>query len=64
MNHTIQPDTLKKVSNCYYKSSEGYYMYENYKWIFMPFEKSLDSDQLKNILLLLEYLNDNTKHNR
>jgi hypothetical protein len=64
MNRLFQPNTLEKISDSYYKSSEGYYMYENYKWIFMPFEKSLDSDQLKNILLLLEYLNDNTKYNR
>lgn len=59
-----QPNNLEKLSNLHYKSSEGYYMYEDIQWVFIPFEKSFNIDQLNNILHILQNLNDNKKHNR
>ncbi len=64
MTHIIQPENLEKLSNFHYKSSEGYYMYEDFQWVFIPFEKSFNIDRLKTILHILQNLNDNKKLDR
>lgn len=55
---------LQKLSKLHYKSSEGYYIYEDFEWVFIPFEKSFNIDKLNNILSILQNLNDNQKHDR
>lgn len=55
---------LEKVSNTQYKGEEGYYIYENYQWVFVPIEKSLDINKLTLSLGILQNLNDHKKCNR
>lgn len=59
-----KPNSLEKISNFHYKSLEGYYIYEDFEWVFVPFEKSFNIDKLNIILNILQNLNDNQKHDR
>lgn len=47
---------LKKMSEIHYLSNEGYYLF-NEKWIFIPFEKQFDENQLLEIAETLKFLN-------
>jgi hypothetical protein len=49
---------LEKMSDNFYKSNHGYYLNENKKWTFVPFEKQLDKEQLLEIIKILECLNE------
>ena len=50
---------LELVSNIHYKSEYGYFLNKsNNHWVFLPFEKELDSDILLGIMDTLKNLNE------
>lgn len=48
---------LTKGSEFHYYSEDGYYLLENYRWTFVPFEKPFTSKVLIDIATTLHFLN-------
>jgi len=49
---------LEKLSEFHYKCQKGYFMNEDGKWVFFPFEKSFSESELLDIADTLRILNE------
>jgi hypothetical protein len=54
MNH----HSLEKISDKIYKSIEGYFIYKDNEWSFLPLDKQLTINILSNIIDTLKDLNE------
>ncbi len=52
---------LEKMSEIHYRSCDGYYLFDSplKQWVFVPFEKNFNEENLTSILETLKYLNSN-----
>lgn len=51
---------LDKISEKLYKTEYGYFLYKNdARWVFLPYEKEFDTDNLLSIMDTLRNLNEN-----
>lgn len=50
-------NNLGKINNLYYSSNQGYYVSENGKWLFIPFERNYSREELLKIIENLNLLN-------
>lgn len=49
---------LEKITENNYKCGEGYFLFENSVWVFLPFEKNFDKESLLCIIDILSFLNE------